>query len=322
MKRSILILLVVATVLLARTFAHGAVVAKVILHAKSEVRSAQPITLAEIASVEAPQALAKKIGGLVVCTGPIPGVERTVDAQYLRVKLNALNLNCTVKFTGASSAVLTGKCVRVSSKQLEDAALSFVAAQAPSAEITYGATIQHSPREIVLPGGSNAEIQARSLNGSVRPGPNTIALDVIVDSRVAATTSATVAVKAVASVLVATSAIPQGTAINEQNTKWDKRDLTGFNDPIVMGQDDKNWVARCSVRAGSIINSSDVALPPAVRSGDSVTLTVKCGTVSLTTTAEAKQSGRVGESIRVRAGMSNEDVRARIISSGAVEIVR
>jgi flagella basal body P-ring formation protein FlgA len=321
MKRSILILLVVVAVLLAKTFAHGAVVAKVILHPKSEVRSAQPITLGEIASVEAPQALAKKISGTVICTGPIPGNERIVDAEYVKAKLNALDLGCTIKVTGAS-AVLTGKCLRISSKQLEDEALNFVAAQAPSAEITYGATIQRSPREIVLPGGSNVEIQAKILSGSVKPGPNTIALEVITDGRVAATTSATVVVRAVADVLVATGAIPQGTAINDQNTKWDKRDLAGFSDPITKGQEDKNWVARRSIRAGSIINSSDVTLPPAVRAGDSVTLTVKCGGVSLTTTAEARQSGRIGESIRVRAGVSSEDVRARITSASAVEIVK
>lgn len=322
MKRSIMVLVIVAAVLLAKTLVYGAVVAKVALRPKSEVQSAQPITLGEIATVQAPQALAKKISGMVICTGPIPGNERIVDAEYLKTKLSALNLGCTFKLTGATSAVLSGKCLRISSQQLEDAALNFVAAQAPSAEITYGTTIQRSPREVVLPGGANVEIQAKSLNGSVRPGPNTIALEIVTDGRVAATTSATVSVKAVANVMVATTTIPQGTAINDQNTKWDKRDLAGFNDPIVMGQDDKNWVSRRSIRAGSIINSSDVTLPPAVRAGDSVTLTVKCGGVSLTTNAEAKQSGRVGESIRVRAGVSSEDVRARITSPSAVEIVK
>ena len=63
--------------------------AKVSLRAKTEVTSAQPVTVGDIAAVDAPQNVAKKIMDTVICTRPTPGNQRIVDAEYVKLKLKS-----------------------------------------------------------------------------------------------------------------------------------------------------------------------------------------------------------------------------------------
>ena len=311
----IIILIIAALPLNAQT-------AKVSLRAKTEVTSAQPVTVGDIAAVDAPQNVAKKIMDTVICTGPTPGNQRIVDAEYVKLKLKSLNLGCTVQFIGSNSATIVGKCLRITPKQLEEAALEYIASQAHSNEIEYEAAIQRSPREIVLAGGSNVEIRVKSTDRGIRPGTNSISLEVLSDDKVVATTNLAVQIKAVANVLVATGVIAQGQEINEQNTKWEKRDLANIANPISMGQENREWVAKRSIRSGAILTTSDVDLPAAIKAGDSIALIVKCGGVIIRTNAQAKQSGQIGDSIRVRSGASREDVRARIVNATTAEIIK
>jgi len=322
MKRSIIILTVLAGVLIARV-AHSAAVT-VTLRQSCEVRSSQSVTLQDIAKINAPKELAQKIGEIVVGAAPMPGEQRTVDTEYVRAKLSAVNPGCAVKIVGPEKITLTGKCVRVGVDELEGEVKAFIDNQLPHDNRTYDVVIGRSPREIILPGDSKYEIKPRTFGSAIRPGANTIAIDAVVDGRTVATRSCTVEIKAVADVLVATAMISQGEAISSKNTTWEQRDVTRMCNAIFMQQGGElgDWVARRTIISGAVLTSSDLTTPAAVKSGESVTLLVKCGSVVLSTTAEAKQDGRIGDSIKVHSSVSEEDVRARVTGPGAVEINR
>jgi len=59
-----------------------------------------------------------------------------------------------------------------------------------------------------------------------------------------------------------------------------------------------------------------------VRSGDSVDVTVRIGVVTVTGTAIASGSGQVGDVIRVIQPHGSRLLTARIVGTGAVEIVQ
>jgi flagella basal body P-ring formation protein FlgA len=91
--------------------------------------------------------------------------------------------------------------------------------------------------------------------------------------------------------------------------------------------------ARRDVRAGEVLTSALVAVPPAVRSGDEVRVTVTMGSVQVSGVGRASGSGHVGDMVRVRlrleasAGQvstpsSRRLLNARIVGRGAVEISR
>ena len=323
MKRSIVILVVITGVLIARATAHPAPV-RVTFRAETQVQTAERFKVKDIASIEAPDELARKLGDIVAGGRLTPGSRRTIDTRCIKLKLNAAAAGKEIVVEGPSRITVVGKCVKISSQQLADEATKFVLSQLPQDSRTYEVVVRRLPRELVLPDHDNVEIKPRMLSRSVRPGPGTVAIDALFNGRRIATTSAGLQINAVADVLVATATIHQGETLSAQNTAWEQRDVTGIAEAIVMGPggEMQDWVARRTLSAGRAITPTDVALPPTIRRGETVTLMVRCGKVTLRTTAEAKQDGRTGETVPVRSSVSRNDVRARIVAPGLVEINR
>lgn len=298
--------------------------ATVTLRAESEVPAARAITVADVATVQADDRLAERIDAVVVSSSLLPGAKRTIDASYVKLKLSAAGVDKGVEVVGPAKFAVLGQSVTLSAEDLAAKARDYVLGMLTDASRTYDVVVDRAPRNLVLPGGSEVEVRPRLLSRSVRFGSNTVALDAVVDGRVAATTTASLSVSAVADVLVAKAAIPQGEPLTADNTGWEQRDVTRMPDAIVMtaGGEMRERVARRSLSAGTPITNNDVTLPPTVRQGDTVTVVVVCGSVKLRTTAQSKQDGRTGDTVKVRPSISDQDVRARITGPGTVEIDR
>jgi flagella basal body P-ring formation protein FlgA len=80
--------------------------------------------------------------------------------------------------------------------------------------------------------------------------------------------------------------------------------------------------ARRAIAAGEPLTAAVLHVPPVVKSGDSVAVTVRIGVVSVTGTGIASGSGQVGDVIRVMQPNSSRLLTGRIIGTGAVEIVQ
>ena len=80
--------------------------------------------------------------------------------------------------------------------------------------------------------------------------------------------------------------------------------------------------ARRDIRAGEVLTGATVIVPPAVKSGDEVQVSVSTGVIELTTKGRASGSGHVGDLIRVLMPQSRKGLKARITGPGSVEIVR
>jgi len=73
--------------------------------------------------------------------------------------------------------------------------------------------------------------------------------------------------------------------------------------------------------AGEPIAVDAVVIPPVVRSGDQVRLTVRLGGVEAAVMAVAEQTASVGQVIRVVNASSHRPLRARVTAPGEVEVV-
>lgn len=80
--------------------------------------------------------------------------------------------------------------------------------------------------------------------------------------------------------------------------------------------------ARRAIAAGEPLTAAVLHVPPVVKSGDSVDVTVRIGLVSVTGTGTASGSGQVGDVIRVMQPNSSRLLIGRIVGTGAVEIVQ
>jgi len=79
--------------------------------------------------------------------------------------------------------------------------------------------------------------------------------------------------------------------------------------------------ARRDVAPGEVLTDAIVTVPPLVRSGDKVDVTVRIGAVEATGTAIASGSGHLGETIRIIQRASRRLLNARVSGPGAVELI-
>jgi flagella basal body P-ring formation protein FlgA len=91
--------------------------------------------------------------------------------------------------------------------------------------------------------------------------------------------------------------------------------------------------ARRDIAAGELLTEAVLQFPPLVRTGDPVSVTVKVGSVEITSKGIASGSGHEGDLIRVTpvaagtpgrrsSGPGVRPLKARITGPGAVEIVQ
>jgi flagella basal body P-ring formation protein FlgA len=79
--------------------------------------------------------------------------------------------------------------------------------------------------------------------------------------------------------------------------------------------------ARRDIAPGEVLTDAAVIVPPLVRSGDTVAVTVHIGAVEAKGTAVASGSGHLGETIRIMQRSSRRLLNARISGPGAVELI-
>jgi flagella basal body P-ring formation protein FlgA len=80
--------------------------------------------------------------------------------------------------------------------------------------------------------------------------------------------------------------------------------------------------ARRALGAGEILTTSTVVVPPVVKSGDKVKVSLSTGATQVTGVGRASDSGQVGDLIRVAVPSSRRGLEARITGPGSVEVVR
>jgi len=291
---------------------------KVMVRPESAVTPMRSVKLADVAEIRGPVDLARKLGDVALALGPMPGQVRSIDLSSLKARLKTAGLDKAADITGPAKLTIVGKATKFEATELIDHAKAYLQTLLPAGSRTYEIEVQREPRELVVVG--EASIRPRLLGTAPRLGTNTVALDAVVNDKIVATSSVALVVKAVANVLVASSTIRQGEVLSEANTTWQPHDITKLQNVIEAPNNVIGRIARRSIAAGSAITTADVADPPVVLSGETVTLTVICGAVTIRTTAEAKQDGKVGDVIRVKPLPSDQDVRAKVTGSGAVEM--
>lgn len=297
---------------------------KVTLRAEATVLPAQVVALRDIAQVTGTTALARKVGDVMIGVGPLPGKKRALASSYVKSRIEAAGIAGQVTMAGAGTVELVGSCIRWDREAIARAAAELVQASLPQDGSIYQTSVDRLPKEMTTAGGAKTELRARLLSRTAKAGPNTVAVDAMLDGRAAATTSVNVQVRRTAEVLTAVANIRQGENLTEQNTAWSSQDITRTPDAIVRPQDatEQTLAAKRSIGTGSVITQADVTSPSAVKRGDTVILIVKCGSVRLATTAEVKQDRRAGESVSVRPAMSEQNVTGRVVEPGLVEVVR
>jgi flagella basal body P-ring formation protein FlgA len=95
-------------------------------------------------------------------------------------------------------------------------------------------------------------------------------------------------------------------------------DITSLRNPcldpgVVLGQKLKR-----PLRQGTPLDPATVEMPPVISRGETVTILLNQGTLSLTARGQALENGLQDETIRVRNNDSQRDISGRVAEPGVV----
>jgi flagella basal body P-ring formation protein FlgA len=207
-----------------------------------------------------------------------------------------------------------------------------LAAQAPGASRDLRTAIAAAVAER-LGGGADLEITVEMLDGDdagtdhigVSPAPGARIgqpARFVVTTSPGRSHSVLARVDVVAPHVVATRALPADaplTADDVHLARGPLRDLT--LQPLPTWEEVVAARPKRSVAQGEVLTRAALARPFAVRAGDTVTLTVRAGSVEVRGVGRAVSSGYVGDVIRILPPGRREPARGRVVAPAAVEIL-
>ncbi len=278
------------------------------------------VTLADIADFNETSELTKALGTQIVAQSPSPGNTITLDS--LQLKKNLLSKHAfppAVVFKGASKIQVTREGMEVGTTEI----LSFIDAflhnhkdELPRADIRF--IPKALPLPFMLPVGKiSLEVipSSPSILGSSR-----FALIFKVDGRVRKNMSVSGKIEALAPVVVATTTIKKATILTSNHIQMQMTDIAHLRTPCLSPNDILGKRTKRTIKAGSVINLSNVDFPPLIQRGQLVKIILHQGGMLLSATGIARMNGKKDQIIRVQNSSSNKLIYCRVAAPGLVEV--
>lgn len=150
----------------------------------------------------------------------------------------------------------------------------------------------------------------------------TVLLDVLVSDHLIKSVPVSFEVSGSRQAFMAKHDVARGNAVSAADVELREVDIfADLSEPISPVDFSKAAVrAKTGLRKGAILSRANVETVPDVARGDAVVLLARDGLVSIESRVEAMQDGYVGQTIKVRPGNSNNQILAKIIEPGKVEL--
>lgn len=259
-----------------------------------------------------------RLNSIVICPSPLPGKTRKLTHDQIAVALKRAGVYESVELLCPDQITVTRTASTVSPEALLETARQFIMT---SNDLPGTISIELA-RQIggqIVPSGK-LELRVKPGMKSVHRGQNSLPIEIAVDGRVYQTVNVPVRVKVLASVLVATKGISRSEEIGSANVSLQERDITTLPPDIVIGEAEPGWTAVVPIAEGTILRRNWVSDPPAIRSGDVVSVIAVSGAVRISDKGTAVQEGRPGDLIKVRMLGDAREIRGTVTGPGTVRI--
>ncbi len=269
-------------------------------------------TLSDVAELSGDADLIQVIRDLPVTE--LPDLrERRLEPDDIRRAL-AHGLGPSLNISGTSRVSRRGQVV--SEAELVAAAAATVTADGDELTVT---TLRSSGSVTIPAGGADIILLAQALDNS-RSGDIPFRLRVMRGETEVGRALITLRVVRHREMTVAARALRRGERIGPGDVRTqrmlvERTSVKAGAQTELIGRE-----ARIDLAEGAPVHAAVVLLPPAVRSGQEITLLVTSDRFNLMAKGEALNDGRIGESIAVRRGSDGRTVRGTVIAEAQVRL--
>lgn len=174
------------------------------------------------------------------------------------------------------------------------------------------------PRSFTIPKGQTEYQLIPSKPGII--GSSRITLMTRVDGQLVSNQSIRVQLEAMGKVAVAAEALRRGTILGADDIVLRYQDISRLEQPLFDIAEAVGKKLKRSVRLGDPIERHQVEFPALVKRGEQVMIRASGAGMVLTAAGEARQDGRIGETIQVRNSNSRKEILCQVIAPGLVKV--
>jgi flagella basal body P-ring formation protein FlgA len=266
-------------------------------------------------------AIVKTLSAIDLGSAPLPGyTDRTTRKEIERL-VRSRGLDATVIWDGADAVRIERIAKAADSAQLVDSATAYLGALLRGEGYRVELQLAAPLPEIRLPTGRielkpRALLPAQALHRRVA-----VWVDVLIDGAFVRSVTVPLQVQAFKNVLVAKRDLPKGAAPQCDTLSERAEDVAALDSApfpadckLVQGN------LRRAMALGTPLLKSNLQAPIAVAQGDSVSLQLVAGALTLESRAVAIADGEVGQRIAVRPSLSTDTIIAEVIAPGVVKV--
>ena len=232
-----------------------------------------------------------------------------------------LILFCSLFCMSTSVAAAEKSRVILEQAELQEIFTEIMSADTPDrVEEIHVSRFSSTPATINVPEG---KISYRSIKktSSLSAGKKFITVVFLVNNQEQATVKMHGDIHFWGSVISAAHSLKKRSILSEDDVVSEFRDISMLGNSII---DDVDAVIgkelKKSLRAGAVLYSNFLKNPPLVKRGDLVTILATNGTLRVTVPGEIKNTGGLGDTVRVKNMMSRRTLQARVVDEGLVEV--
>jgi flagella basal body P-ring formation protein FlgA len=175
------------------------------------------------------------------------------------------------------------------------------------------------PLAMALPAGS-FDYRITQKPNDTRPGKKQVTAAILQEGKEQGQLKMSGELRLFGTVVNTTKRLSRNDIITNEDIAAKRQDISMLDAGLI--QDPKQAVGqklKTSLPAGAILYAQNLDAPPLVNRGEMVTIMAKSQAIQITAPGEARNSGALGETIRVKNLTSRREIQARVLSAGVVE---
>jgi len=285
------------------------------------------IRLQQVAQVSGgePATLAEEVGNLSLGATPLAGSARRVTKEQVELCLIRAGFNVAqLQWSGAASCAVTVQTARITGAQIVQAAKDQLASLPMLRRQDARIEVKEMPRDyVVADDGIPLTLSAFPASADQPWGRMRVFVKVLAQDRTLVTVPVMFLVTCKQKAVAVVKPLNRGATIEQSDLEMREILLGPASAPETYLEDIESVIGKTTVRAtpaGTVLTTSMIAEPFAVRQGEDVALSLKSSHLEVATRGIAQKDGCIGEMIPVKVFVSGKRLNCKIVAAGTVEV--
>jgi len=254
---------------------------------------------------------------------PSPGLTRTINAEYLELRLKQRGLDpADFIFGGADEVVVGRKTKVISSEEIVECAKQFIYKRISGEKDEVLLEVKNKPVDVVV-ADADTTLEVVSKPQAYSPGWVTLQVKVSFGSGEYVIAPVSLSVRRFEEVLVCKSQVHQGSLLSADDFVLQREEITGDSREVLTSiQDISGKVAKTAIAANQIVYATMLNKQKLIKRNNMVTVIFDDPQMSVTMRALALQEGSEGDIIQVKNIDSRRIFDAQVVSNLVVKVLR